>query len=77
MNGKSTKINRILKSIKLIKAINDEYKYDIESMLYAFADKFLDDKYLEKVKEAISMTKLGEMLIEDGIKKGNRNHSTN
>ncbi len=39
-------------------------------MLYAFADKFLDGKDLEKVKEEISMTKLGEMLVEDGIKKG-------
>lgn len=39
-------------------------------MLYAFADKFLDRKDLEKVKEEISMTKLGEMLVEDGIKKG-------
>ena len=39
-------------------------------MLYAFADKFLDGKYLEKVKEEISMTKLGEMLVQDGIEKG-------
>lgn len=39
-------------------------------MLYAFADKFLDGNDLEKVKEEISMTKLGEMLVEDGIKKG-------
>jgi hypothetical protein len=30
----------------------------------------LDVKDLEKVKEEISMTKLGEMLVEDGIKKG-------
>ena len=70
MSGKLTKLDRIIKSIKLIKRINDEYKYDIESMLYAFADKFLDGKDLEKVKEEISMTKLGEMLVEDGIKKG-------
>ncbi|BCZ47309.1 hypothetical protein psyc5s11_33760 [Clostridium gelidum] len=39
-------------------------------MLYAFADKFLDVKDLEKVNEEISMTKLGEMLVEDGRKKG-------
>ena len=39
-------------------------------MLYAFADKFLDGKDLKKIKEEISMTKLGEMLVEDGIKKG-------
>lgn len=45
-------------------------------MLYAFADKFLDEKDLEKVKEEISMTKLGEMLVKDGIKKGKGEQAT-
>ena len=70
MNGELTKLDRIIKSIRLVKKIDNDYRYDIESMLYAFADKFLDGKDLEKVKEEISMTKLGEMLVEDGIKKG-------
>lgn len=70
MSGKLTKLDRIIKSIRLVKKIDNNYRYDIESMLYAFADKFLDGKDLEKVKEEISMTKLGEMLVEDGIKKG-------
>jgi hypothetical protein len=70
MGGKLTKLDRIIKSIKILKKIDNDYRYDIESMLYAFADKFLDGKDLEKVKEEISMTKLGEMLVEDGIKKG-------
>ena len=70
MSGKLTKLDRIIKSIRLVKKIDNYYRYDIESMLYAFADKFLDVKDLGKVKEEISMTKLGEMLIEDGIKKG-------
>ena len=70
MSGKLTKLDRIIKSIRIIKKIDNEYRYDIESMLYAFADKFLDGKDLEKVKEEISMTKLGEMLVQDGIEKG-------
>jgi len=70
MGGRLTKIDKILKSIRFVKKIDNEYRYDIESMLYAFADKFLEGKDLEKVKEEISMTKLGEMLVEDGIKKG-------
>ena len=41
-------------------------------MLYAFADKFLSGKDLQKVKEEISMTELGRMLIEDGIEKGRK-----
>ena len=70
MSGKLTKLDRIIKSIKIVKKIDNDYRYDIESMLYAFADKFLDGKDLEKVKEEISMTKLGEMLVQDGIEKG-------
>ena len=72
MSGKLSKLDKIIKSIKLVKKIDNEYRYDVESMLYAFADKFLDGKDLEKVKEEISMTKLGEMLVEDGIKKGEK-----
>jgi DNA-binding Xre family transcriptional regulator len=70
MGGKLTKLDRIIKAIRIVRKINNHYRYDIESMLYAFADKFLDGKDLEKVKEEISMTKLGEMLVQDGIKKG-------
>ena len=70
MSGQLSKLDKIIKSIRLVKKIDNEYKYDVESMLYAFADKFLKGKDLEKVKEEISMTKLGEMLVEDGIKKG-------
>lgn len=70
MSGELSRLDKIIKSIRLVKRIDDEYKYDVESMLYAFADKFLKGKDLEKVKEEISMTKLGEMLVEDGIKKG-------
>ncbi len=76
MSGKLTKLDRIIKSIRIVKKIENEYRYDIESMLYAFADKFLDGKDLEKVKEEISMTKLGEMLVEDGIKKGKEEQAT-
>ena len=70
MGGKLTKVEKIIKSIRIVKSSNNEYKYDIESMLYAFADKFLNGKDLERVKEEISMTELGRMLIEDGIEKG-------
>lgn len=70
MSGKLTKLDRIIKSIRIVKKIDNEYRYDVESMLYAFADKFLDGKDLEKVKEEISMTKIGEMLVQDGIEKG-------
>lgn len=34
------------------------------------ADKFLDTVDLEKLKEEISMTRLGQMIWEDGIAEG-------
>ena len=51
MGGKLTKAEKIIKSIRIVKSSDSEYKYDIESMLYAFADKFLKGKDLQKVKE--------------------------
>ena len=70
MGAKLTKAEKIIKSIRIVKSSDNEYKYDIESMLYAFADKFLKGKDLQKVKEEISMTELGRMLIEDGRTEG-------
>ncbi len=72
MGGKLTKAEKIVKSIRIVKSSDSEYKYDIESMLYAFADKFLQGRDLQKVKEEISMTELGRMLIEDGREEGRR-----
>ncbi len=72
MGGKMNKLNKIIKSIKILKRIDCEYKHDIESMIYAFADKFLEGKDLEKVKEELRMTDLGKMLVNDGIKQEKR-----
>ena len=40
------------------------------AMLYTLADKFLTGKELEEIKEAVVMTKLGQMLFDDGYKHG-------
>ena len=37
---------------------------------YAMADKFLDSVDLEKMKEEIAITRLGQMIWEDGVKAG-------
>lgn len=70
MGGKMNTLNKIIKSIKILRRIDCEYKHDIESMIYVFADKFLEGKDLEKVKEELRMTDLGKMLVNDGIKQG-------
>lgn len=42
----------------------------MEAVLYALANKFLVQSDLKQIKEVLSMTLLGEMLINDGIEKG-------
>ena len=42
----------------------------MQAVLYTFADKFLSAGDLEQVKEMIAMTRLGQMLVEDGIARG-------
>ncbi|BDR65740.1 RpnC/YadD family protein [Clostridium tetani] len=70
MGGKIGIADKIINAIHIVKDINNDYKYDVESILYAFANKFLSGKDLEKVKEELKMTELGKSLIEEGIEKG-------
>ena len=42
----------------------------MQALLYVFAGKFLNKDDLQKVKEAISMTILVEMLVKDGLDRG-------
>lgn len=49
---------------------NQEEFRKMEAVLYAFASKFLDARELEAVKEVVGMTRLGELLWEEGKAKG-------
>ena len=40
------------------------------AILYALADKFLDNCDLDEMREVTAMTRLGQMLYDDGFKKG-------
>ena len=55
-------------NIKLSKEITSLYKRYMESILYAFANKFLSGKDLERVKEELKVTELGKSLIDEGKK---------
>ena len=70
MGGKLSKSDKIINAIRVVKDINKDYRYDVESILYAFASKFLEGKDLDKVREEIKMTELGRSLIEEGLAKG-------
>lgn len=74
MAGKSSIKTRILEAREIIGAENllltKEDRQRMEAVLYAFACKFLEKKELNEVKEALSMTVLGEMIWNDGMAQG-------
>ncbi|MHC1749553.1 MAG: hypothetical protein AB9856_14875 [Cellulosilyticaceae bacterium] len=70
MGGKLNKQEKILKAIRLTKQVDEKYRYDLQSILYAFANKFLEGKELDKVREELKMTELGKSLIEEGMQEG-------
>lgn len=72
MGGALSKTDKILNALRIVKNIDKIYRHDVESILYAFANKFLEGKDLEKVKEELKMTDLGKSLIEEGKEEGKK-----
>lgn len=73
MSGKTTQKERISKAYRITRnatEVKNDDAQKIEAMIYAMADKFLDAVDLEKLKEEIAMTRLGQMIWEDGVKAG-------
>ena len=42
----------------------------VEAVIYAMAEKFLEGADMKEVEEAMRMTRLGRMLVEDGREQG-------
>ncbi|OPJ64123.1 DUF4351 domain-containing protein [Clostridium oryzae] len=71
MNSKESKSKRSLEGIELAAAIDDQdVKLQCLTLLYALFDKFGDIASKSKFKEVFSMTEIGRMIREDGIKEG-------
>lgn len=74
MSGRLSVEDRIVKSLKILQkeesAVTELEMEKMQAVLYTFADKFLNARELERVKEMIAMTRLGKMLVEDGFKQG-------
>ena len=74
MDGPSGQNERILKSIRILRkaeqTILPEDIRKMEAILYILATKFLSGETLEKIKEEIAMTKLGQMIWDDALEKG-------
>ena len=70
MSGDRTRKDKIKEAILLTRYQTNEDSDKALAMLYTLADKFLAGKELEEIKEAVAMTRLGQMLVEEGMIKG-------
>ena len=74
MSSRLSVRERIVKSLEILQeeeaAVTGLEMEKMQAVLYTFADKFLSAGDLEQVKEMIAMTRLGQMLVEDGIARG-------
>ena len=65
--------DRVTESFHIIHSashIPNEDRSHMEAVLYLMADKFLEPAELNKLKEEIHMTQLGQMLVDWGIEQG-------
>ena len=74
MSGNMPVKNRILSGLKLIQNGESLFTSDeiqkMQAVLYAFANKLLNTTEMNEIREVIAMTKLGQMILEDGIERG-------
>ena len=70
MSSKKSRKDIILESLKLSKTEKSITAEKTMAMLYTLADKFLEGKDLEKVKEVVAMTRIGQMIFDDGVVRG-------
>ena len=80
MGGEMSQKDRVTEALKITRLARDSIVEadKIEAVVYAMAEKFLDSVTLEQLKEAVGMTRLGQMMYNDGIEKGiERNKNEN
>ena len=70
MNSTQGKKETIKTAILFAKQDNSEIAEKTMAILYTLADKFLQGNELKEIKEVVAMTRLGQMLYDDGLKDG-------
>jgi hypothetical protein len=71
MKSNLSKGTRAMNSLNLAKSIKDEkLRGDCVTLLYALFDKFADSELKKKFREVFTMTDIGKMIYEDGLKDG-------
>ncbi len=72
MGSEKSRKEIIKNAVLLIKPYNHMSAQKALAMVYALADKFLEGEDLSEIKEDVAMTKLGQMIYDDGVKDGQR-----
>ena len=70
MGGQMSRKDKIKEGILIAKEERNDMADKVMAMLYTLADKFLDGIELDEIKEAMVMTRLGQMILDDGIRIG-------
>lgn len=66
MGGQMSRKDKIKEGILIAKEEHNDMADKVMAMLYTLADKFLDGIELDEIKEAMVMTRLGQMIEKDG-----------
>ena len=70
MSGKRSRKEKIKEAILYAKQGDTETAEKTIAILYTLADKFLKGMELQEIKEVVAMTRLGQMIYNDGVEKG-------
>ena len=74
MAGNTPIYERICQGYDILKGVSQQFEAEdirkMQAILYIFACKFLSEEEVGRIKEVIGMTRLGELLMNDGIAKG-------
>lgn len=75
MGGEMVQKERILNSFDIIRRARENFEDQdcinkLEAVIYTMAEKFLDDLDMEDVRKGVAMTRLGQMLINQGREEG-------
>ena len=70
MSRKTERKETIKEALLLAKSNKSITSQKSMAILYALADKFLEGADLDEIREVVSMTRIGQMLLDEGMKKG-------
>lgn len=73
MQGKIPMKDRIKNALQIVGreiCLKAEETQKIQAVIYALAEKFLKYEEMDEIKGVMNMTRLGQMLVDDGISQG-------